>query len=795
MGKARKKVPAGNIARGLTVDALLFWLALVLLAAVPLAFSTLVYTKYSLPKFVVLITGSSVLAILLVLNAARLPAEGTVRLRSGLVRIVYLYFAAVGISTIFGVAPLASLFGSHFNYMGLITRLCFLIVFVALITGIGASEKRLRAALWVIVATGFLVGAYGVAQSFGIEPFVSRALYTFKSTEGPLVRVSATLGHSNYLGNFLLYTTPVSVGLAVTGKGWLRGFATAAAVLSTGAIVFSGTRGAWIGLAAGGVTYALFELRSGAASVVRSHPLGLAAGLLLAMLLALIVAIGPASRSAGERLRALMSEGASSSGRTLLWRDSLGMVPSFSVFGCGPEGFRKAFLGFKSKELAQLSPKANNESPHSAYLEAVISHGIAGAALYAAMICASLTLLVRARRRFSDRHRRLLIAGLVSSMVAALVHNIFIFDQIATGLYFFAFIALAQAVSNVAPGGAPNSRAEKKAKELTQSKQSTARWKWSMSSRVLVSCAAPLIVGAFWYSAGLVRSELAYKELLDPTKSADFDRVVALGERITSSPLPTGAYDFVFAREVDLFVKRMAALSTSPGRVLPNNVDLNDIRVRATRLGIDHAQKSLAYTLTPELNYSVLASLALAAGDLDKLKDAAREAVRWDPKSYYARSLMAEAYMVRGERELAAREAEIALDLYHVSPEAASVLARANGEDPADQFALGERMARLRVGDRNVKRSVEELIEAARQLTQANKLTKARVKLLTASLRAGGTCPDCHRELAIVCERMGRNSEAIAQWEMFIEQAPERASTERVEARIAALRQKDRPRQ
>jgi hypothetical protein len=35
------------------------------------------------------------------------------------------------------------------------------------------------------------------------------------------------------------------------------------------------------------------------------------------------------------------------------------------------------------------------------------------------------------------------------------VHNFFIFDQITTGLYFFAFAALAQSTSKVAKASAP----------------------------------------------------------------------------------------------------------------------------------------------------------------------------------------------------------------------------------------------------------------------------------------------------------------------------------------------------
>jgi hypothetical protein len=168
------------------------------------------------------------------------------------------------------------------------------------------------------------------------------------------------------------------------------------------------------------------------------------------------------------------------------------MAPSFALFGCGPEGFRKAFLAYKSTELARLSPKANNESPHSAYLEAMISHGIVGASLYAAMIWVALILLVRARR-VPDGTTRWLTTGVLSSLIAVLVHNIFIFDQIATGLYFFAFIGLAQAVSNVTARKSESGATEKPG-QVSEQPNSGMRTNWSILDRLQVFVAAFLIL-------------------------------------------------------------------------------------------------------------------------------------------------------------------------------------------------------------------------------------------------------------------------------------------------------------
>src|SRR5205085_2702813 len=139
----------------------------------------------------------------------------------------------------------------------------------------------------------------------------------------------------------------------------------------------------------------------------------------------------------------------SSASRVLLWRDSLKMLPRFALTGCGTEGFRKAFLAYKSRQVAKLSQPDNNESSHNTYLDALLSQGIFGLALYIAIIISTLSLFLRARRCVTSQNRRFILSGLTSSFVAVLAHNFFIFDQISTGLYFFAFVALAAVVTNV----------------------------------------------------------------------------------------------------------------------------------------------------------------------------------------------------------------------------------------------------------------------------------------------------------------------------------------------------------
>ncbi|HWN98799.1 MAG TPA: hypothetical protein VNS63_05960 [Blastocatellia bacterium] len=188
MSKHHRKNAASKAEKGDSAGALVFYPAVAMLVLVPLAFSTSLNAKYALPKFAVLLVGSSLLTVLLVRPMA-LSSSGADRrafnFKSPLVRIVILYLVAVSVSTLFGVAPLVSFFGTNSSFMGLLTRLCFVVWSVSLIVGISASERRLLLALRAMALAGFLVSAYAVAQFFGVEPFGALSAYTFARLRVP----------------------------------------------------------------------------------------------------------------------------------------------------------------------------------------------------------------------------------------------------------------------------------------------------------------------------------------------------------------------------------------------------------------------------------------------------------------------------------------------------------------------------------------------------------------------------------------------------------------------------------
>lgn len=749
----------------------LFWLTLTLLVSTPVAFYTHLHRTYTILKLAVLLVGASALIPLIALNLLG-TAQQRIRLsllfKSRHVVIVALCLAVVISSTLLSSDPTASLFGHFYNQMGLITRFCFFVCFVGLIVGIGANQRLLEAVLWAMSLCGLVVSAYATAQFFGYDPFLQSSLYTTDTASGSVIRVISTLGHADYLGNFLLYTAPLTAGLAIATRGRPRIVASAATALSLIAIVASGTRGAWVGLILGSVLFVILSLQDTRDRVRQAPRSQLVRAVAVASLVVIIpllaISISPASRSIVARARLSFTEGFTGAGRTILWRDSMKMLPAFALTGCGPDNFRKAFLPYKSKELGRLSA-INPESSHNSYLDAAISFGVPGFLLYLGIIVSTFRLLLRARRQTTSPRLRIMIVGIISSVGAVSLHNFFIFDQIPTGLYFFAFAALAQAVSEIVdlqvagaqrPGHHNGPAGSSEPRDLDGSR---AAWFILPAGCVLIGVVA-------WYSTDLLRADRAIDRAMVSADAGDLDQVISNGERAANSLEITGEYNFLFARALVLCADRLETRASAAGTDAGNLIPARDQAIESAQ---GRAEKSLAHTFTPDLNYLFLAYLALVTNDAVKLRAYASEAVKRDPNHARTRWILAEAYLAGGDRYRASQEAEIALDLDPTSSEARDVLARALGDStPTPQ-------------------KIEEAIASATKRAEADNLGKAQRLLRRAIKMSNGQCPDCHRALALVYERGKQYQNAIAEWQIFISQAVDRAAAEEAASRVEAL--------
>jgi Tfp pilus assembly protein PilF len=134
--------------------------------------------------------------------------------------------------------------------------------------------------------------------------------------------------------------------------------------------------------------------------------------------------------------------------------------------------------------------------------------------------------------------------------------------------------------------------------------------------------------------------------------------------------------------------------------------------------------------------------------------------------------MLAEAYLASADRNRAAQEAEIALDLDPTSSQAKSVLARARGETES------------------LETRIEGIIAQAHKRAEAGKLDQARKVLGRALKLSNGPCPECHRALALVYEAGNQYQKAITEWLTFMTEAPDRGSADQIASRIESLKRK-----
>jgi len=731
---------------------------LLALTVVPLAFSTGVHRYYSIPKFTVLLLCSSVLLPLI----AFVLCDGSANRRIATLKrfkcwtFLFAYVGTIVLSTVFGIVPRASFFGSFENRMGLITYFCFLICSIGLVLGIDGKESRLRATAITISFTALVLSLYALVQFFGFDPFVSREIYTFSSRYGPITRVASSLGHADYLGNFLLYTAPVSVSLTLSVRGHIQWLTFGSALASLSAIAISGTRGAWVGILVGLLCLVVLVFKS--RTVARSIIGGRKAAAYTAIVLLIAAAVWAISSADGfhnvvSRGKETFAEGLSGSGRTLLWGDAIPMVPAYAFPGCGPEAFRLAFLAYRSEELSKLAPQTVNESSHNSYLDATISFGIPGLIALVALIAMTLSSFLRARRNVQKTESGLLIAGFLSSFVAVLAHNIFIFDQIATGLYFFAFCALAQCCREVyrkvSNGG------------LTRESYALPP---SVRARGVVVLASLFSLVGVWYSLKSWNDDVKLRQMFNAARSGSIGTVISRGNELTDGIALTGDYDLQVASALASSVERAQAAGDKQKLNPADHI----LRKQALDLAVDHAQRSVRNSLMPTAAYLLLGTLALRDGDVGRLRKAAEELSRIDPHFYGSRWLLAETRLAEGNFEGAIEEARIALSLNPSSNESRSVLERAGGF--------------------NTERSTTtELLRRGREMIYQGHLGKARRVILRAIRRSSGPCFDCHIALADVYEQKDNLAEAISELQAAVNDDPVNPEVARVRERIDDL--------
>lgn len=285
-------------------------------------------------------------------------------------------------------------------------------------------ERKWRA--WFLTSLGVsaVISGYALLQLAGV----------FAIHQGS-TRIDASLGNSAYLAIYLLFSVFVALWLALTERyAWLKWSLIALAILEGILIFFTETRGTIVGF-----VFALSLAALLTALTAGKHARRLAAG---ALVLILILAGGfyLARDSSFVQDNHVLQRVATISlsdmkTRFTIWRMAFEGVRERPIVGWGQEGFNYVFNKYYDPSLYQQEQWFDRA--HNAFIDWLAAGGIPAFLLYLSLFGTAILLLWRSTEL--SRPERI---ALTAAFVGYAVHNLVVFDNLSSYLYFFALLAL-----------------------------------------------------------------------------------------------------------------------------------------------------------------------------------------------------------------------------------------------------------------------------------------------------------------------------------------------------------------
>jgi tetratricopeptide (TPR) repeat protein len=329
------------------------------------------------------------------------------------------------------------------------------------------------------------------------------------------------------------------------------------------------------------------------------------------------------------------TEGFTGAGRTIIWKSTPDMIPRYALSGTGLEMFRVAFLPYKTAELARISGGVNPEDPHNAYLSSLLSTGIVSTALFFILIVAAVRYLLLSIRRADNKGDKLVAIGLLSSMSGVMIHNIFIFPLIPTGLYFFLFLSLSYCWHSIVSGNEVLAKQDANIKSRAELKARGVRHEMLL----WLLCCLPLLVAAN-YAHRVYMADRNVTHCLAAAQACNYQQVLFYGEGATNADLGQTDYHCYFAMGLESIANRCPS------------VDREAILKRA----VDEMGQSLDKTLLGDVRLLYLAELNMALGNLDIAVQNIEKAARLDAYSSSTHLVRAKLHLLSGDIDKAKQE-------------------------------------------------------------------------------------------------------------------------------------------
>ncbi|MFH1292368.1 MAG: O-antigen ligase family protein [bacterium] len=348
---------------------------------------------------------------------------------------LFAFLLSFTISTFVGTDPYHSFWDNHERMLGLFTIFHY-IAYYFICSSVFKEWKEWKWVLRVFLFAGSIVAIIGLVQVINPEFLLNKGS----------IRVSSTLGNAIYLGGYGLFLTFLAFLLFVrdNNKYWRVGYLLMG-LLSITATFYSGTRGSMLGLLAGvGVLFIGYFI------ILKEHKktrIALGAIIVLGIILLGILyayrqtdfvknmpAVGRAINTSWTDVK--------NTPRWIAWEISIESWKERPVFGWGPNNYFYAFnLHYNPRSLEYGYGETWFDNAHNIIMNTLAVQGAFGLIVYLSIfVIASFTIWQFARKK-DMKHKHLCVVS-IAFLMAHLVQNITVFENITSYLYFMLWLAL-----------------------------------------------------------------------------------------------------------------------------------------------------------------------------------------------------------------------------------------------------------------------------------------------------------------------------------------------------------------
>ena len=388
-----------------------------------------------------------------------------------------LFFIANVVSTLFSPAFSVSLWGNNpgRDGYGLYNMASYYLLFMVVATHLKTTDQLLRL-MGAVTAAASVAAVYSVSQYLGFDPF----------DQGTAQRVQSSFGNPLFAASFMVMALPISLGLGLALSVRLRSLWISAGwgvliIVQLTAVLFTLSRGPWIGLAIGILALLALTLTvTGIRGISRPFLVKrLVVGAILGGLLLFSLTLLPSGRDSetDRGFDALFGRAlsigdqvtkAGLEGRFSTWRRSASLIverpwfeldewwsaPARYLVGYGPEMFLYALP-------LQWEPEAKGlvfATAHNYFIHVSVELGLLGIVSYAvvwvALVIGGGVLFLRRRRSLISEHG-FIYAALLASLVVRFVEQMTGVARVSDSALFWVIAAMVVALPILSSRGEP----------------------------------------------------------------------------------------------------------------------------------------------------------------------------------------------------------------------------------------------------------------------------------------------------------------------------------------------------